>query len=72
VLAGCTLAPADQAFGADLGQEDSALSGNAEAGFKGTHKGEMKFAKDDSVDSHKKRVPLTMSNECEAVSSKFE
>ena len=53
MLAGGALAPAGQAFGPNLGQQNAAVAGDAEAGFKGTHQRHMQFAQDDCINSHK-------------------
>jgi hypothetical protein len=53
MLARRALAPAGQPLGLDFRQQDSPLTGNAKAGFKGMHQGQVQFAQDDRINLHR-------------------
>ncbi len=53
VFAGGAFAPAGQAFGLNFDQQDSAIASDAEAGLKRTHQGDVQFAQDDIINSHR-------------------
>ena len=53
VFAGGAFAPAGQAFGLNFNQQNSAIASDAEAGLKRTHQGDVQFAQNDIIDSHK-------------------
>ena len=52
MFASGTLAPAGEPFRLNFDQQDSAVAGYAETGFKRPHERHVHFAQDDCIDSH--------------------
>jgi hypothetical protein len=52
VLAGGALTPADEPLGANFGENDSAIGGDAEAGFEGANERYVQFAQNNGINLH--------------------